>query len=160
MVRAGCLWNSGIFVWRVGDFLDEVRTHCHEVAPALETAGGDMARFFREARSVAVDVGVLERSARVIVIPGDFGWDDVGTWAALRRIRRTDAGGNATSGRVHAVESRGNVVHAEDNDVVLFGVSDLVVVTHGRLTMVTTMERAADLKELLEALPADVRDRE
>lgn len=161
MVREGCLWNSGIFVWRVGDFLSEVRKHCREVAPALDAHRGDLAGFFGAvAKPIAVDVGVLERSDRVAVIPGDFGWDDVGTWAALRRVRGTDSAGNVTSGPVHAVKATGNVVHAEGNEVVLYGVSDLVVVTHAGLTLVTTTEHAADLKELLAALPERVRDRE
>lgn len=161
MVREGCLWNSGIFVWRVGDFLGEVRHHCHEVAPALESHPADLAAFFRTVtKTVAVDVGVLERSDRVAVIPGDFGWDDVGTWAALRRVRTPDEHGNVTQGPVHAVGARNNVVHAEGNDVVLYGVTDLVVVTHHGLTLVTTVEHATDLKQLLAALPDGVRDRQ
>jgi mannose-1-phosphate guanylyltransferase len=159
MVREGYLWNSGIFVWRVGDFLREVRAHTPEVAPALESAGGDVGAFFAAVKSVSVDVGVLERSARVLVIPGNFGWDDVGTWAALRRVRERDAAGNATNGRVHVRDAANNVVHAEGNAVVLYGVSDLVVVTRDGLTLVTTVDRSADLKTLIDSLPADLRDR-
>ena len=160
MVREGCLWNSGIFVWRVGDFLDEVRKHCREVAPALDAHADDLSRFFSAVQNpVAVDVGVLERSDRVVVIPGEFGWDDVGTWVALRRVRKADGEGNVVSGAVHVVQSSGNVVHAEGNEVVLYGVSDLVVVTHAGLTLVTTTRHATDLKQLLSALPARVRDR-
>ena len=160
MVRDGYLWNSGIFVWRVGDFLDEVRSLTPEVAPALEAAGGDIARFFAEVRPVSVDVGVMERSRRVFVLPGDFGWDDVGTWAALRRVRPADERGNAVSGTVHALDATGNVVHAEGNAVVLYGVSDLVVVTRDGLTLVTTVDRSADLKTLIDSLPPDFRGRD
>jgi mannose-1-phosphate guanylyltransferase len=160
MVREGCLWNSGIFVWRAGDFLDEVRKHCREVAPALASHPDDLSRFFSAVQNpIAVDVGVLERSDRVAVIPGEFGWDDVGTWVALRRVRKQDGEGNVVSGAVHAIQSSGNVVHAEGNEVVLYGVSDLVVVTHDGLTLVTTTRHATDLKQLLTALPAPVRDR-
>jgi mannose-1-phosphate guanylyltransferase len=158
MVRDRALRNSGIFVWRAGDFLDELRAHTPEVAPAL-AAGSDIERFFAAAKSVSVDVGVLERSSRVMVLPGDFAWDDVGTWASLHRVRQRDTGENALAGAVHAVESRGNVVHAEHGTVVLYGVSDLVVITQNGLTVVTTTERAADLKKLVEALPPEVRDR-
>ena len=154
----GCLWNSGIFVWRVGDFLDEIRRSTPEVAPALEQAGGDADAFFGAVRSVSVDVGVLERSDRVYVVPGDFGWDDVGTWAALARVRPRDADGNATSGEVHAVQARGNVAHGEGQTIVLYGVEDLVVVARDGLTLVTTVERAAELKTLLDALPATLRE--
>ena len=160
MVRDGYLWNSGIFVWRVGDFLDEVRAHCHEVAPALDAHPNDLEGFFGAVKTpIAVDVGVLERSNKVAVLSGDFGWDDVGTWAALSRVRSQDDAGNVTQGEVHVVNSRDNVVHAEGNEVVLYGVSDLVVVTHEGLTLVTTTRHATDLKQLLAALPPRVRDR-
>ena len=158
MRRDGYLWNSGIFAWRVADFLDEIEALTPEIAPALRDAGGDLGRFFAGvAKPIAVDVGVLERSKRVLVLPGDFGWDDVGTWAAIGRVRKRDADGNAASGLVHALEARGNVVHAEGNSVVLYGVSDLVVVTANGVTLVTTPERAADLKTLLDSLPESLR---
>lgn len=158
LIEQGCLWNSGIFVWRVRDFLTEVHTHCPEVSPALQAHHNDANQFFRSVTNVSVDVGVLERSRRVLVVPGDFGWDDVGTWAALRRVRSLDGQGNALSGRVHAVRATGNVVHADDGEVVLFGVSDLVVVVHRGLTLITTTDHASELKELLEALPRRLRD--
>jgi mannose-1-phosphate guanylyltransferase len=160
MWRAGFLWNSGIFVWRVGDFLDEIRRHTPEIAPALAGAetGSGLEAFFGAVTPISVDVGVLERASRVLVLPGDFGWDDVGTWGALRRVRAADAAGNASSGDVHAVDASGNVVLAEGNTVVLFGVSDLVVVSRNGLTLVTTVDRSADLKSLVENLPAPLRD--
>jgi mannose-1-phosphate guanylyltransferase len=159
MVADGYLWNSGIFVWRVADFLDEVRALTPEIAPHLAAHGDDLAAFFGAVTSgIPVDVGVLERSARVLVLPGDFGWDDVGTWAALRRVREPDASGNALSGLVHTLDAHGNVVHADGNGVVLYGVRDLVVVTHDGLTLVTTLDRASDLKTLIQSLPAAFRD--
>ncbi len=159
MLHEGYLWNSGIFVWRVADFLDEVRANTPEVSVALaEKAFAGLAAFFDAVTPVSVDNGVLERSSRVRVVPGDFGWDDVGTWAALRRVKAEDATGNVLSGRVHTLESTGNVVHAEGNAVVMYGVSDLVVVTRGGLTLVTTADKSADLKTLIDSLPGDLRD--
>ena len=161
MVRDGFLWNSGIFVWRVGDFLEELRAHTPEVAPHLAAHGGDLTAFFGAVSAgIAVDVGVLERSSRVLVLPGDFGWDDVGTWAALKRVRQCDDKGNALSGLVHALESRDNVVHADGNAVILYGVRDLVVVTRGGMTLVTTVDKASDLKTLIQSLPTALRDQE
>ena len=159
MIETGHLWNSGIFVWRVGDFLSELRAHTPEVAPALDTNRDSLPGFFGAVKSISVDVGVLERSDRVMVLPGDFQWDDVGTWGALRRVRRHDAAGNAMSGDAHAVNARDNVVHATDATVVLYGVSDLVVVAHEGLVIVTTVDKSSDLKTLVEALPAEVRER-
>lgn len=159
MVRDGYLWNSGIFVWRAADFLAELSTLTPEVAPHLAANAESLDGFFTAVTTpISVDVGVLERSSKVLVMAGDFGWDDVGTWAALRRVRTCDADNNALRGRVHTFAAHGNVVHSEDNAVVLYGVSDLVVVSRDGLTLVTTIEKAADLKTLFESLPADLRD--
>lgn len=159
MVRDGYLWNSGIFVWRVKDFLEEVRAHSPEVSEGMKPGVvSDIKRFFASVKPIAVDYAVLERSARVLVIPGDFGWDDVGTWDALHRVRARDESGNAVAGGVYAVDATGNVVHAQSGNVVLYGVKDLVVVTRGELVLVTTRDRASDLKSLLERLPPSVRD--
>jgi mannose-1-phosphate guanylyltransferase len=160
MWQSGFLWNSGIFAWRAGDFLDEIRHRTPEIAPALAVAstGSGIEEFFAAITPVTVDVGVLERTTRVLVLSGNFGWDDVGTWGALRRVRAADGAGNASSGNVHAVDASGNVVLAEGNTVVLFGVSDLVVVSRSGLTLVTTVDRSADLKSLVDTLPAALRN--
>jgi mannose-1-phosphate guanylyltransferase len=154
MRNGGYLWNSGIFVWRVGDFLDEVDAHTPELAAALRHGrNGDASQFFGSViMPVSVDVGILERSSKVMVVPGDFGWDDVGTWAALSRVRSKDEFGNVTTGDAHLLDCADNVVHADSGQVVMYGVNDLVVVTKNGLTLVTTTDRASDLKRLIESL--------
>ncbi len=160
LLAAGALWNSGIFAWPVGVFLDELRTHCAPVAEPLAGAGDDAARFFGAVQEpIAVDVGVLERSARVFVLPGSFGWNDVGTWSALRSVRARDGEGNVAHGRVHLRDSWDNVVYAAGSHVVLYGVRGLVVVEHDGVVLVTTEEQARNLKPLLEQLPSSLRDR-
>ncbi len=158
-ISQGFLWNSGIFVWRVRDLLRELDEHTPEIAPAL-AASATIEEFFSRVTPISIDHAVMERSAHALVLAGDFAWDDVGTWAALRRVRAGDDAGNAVAGDVYAVASSGNVVHADSGTVVLYGVSDLVVVARDGLTLVTTVDRAADLKVLLETLPASVRDLE
>jgi mannose-1-phosphate guanylyltransferase len=163
LVLEGALWNSGIFVWRVGDLLAEIAAHTPEVAPALaavtDVASAEaLTDFFASVTSVAIDIGVLERSSRVLVIPGDFGWDDVGTWSALQRVRVRDAQGNAAYGPAVLRNSSNSVVHSDGPRVVTFGVADLVVVAKDGLVLVTTIEQASDLKQLVESLPPEVRD--
>lgn len=159
LVAQGCLWNSGIFAWRAETFLAELRAHTPELAAALAAAPAGREAFFAAVTdTVSVDVGVLERSAKVAVVRGGFGWDDVGTWGALRRVRPRDAFGNAVYGDVHLVQARDNVVHAERGRVVLYGVQDLVVVQRDGVTLVTTVAHADQLKQMLDALPAEVRD--
>ena len=161
LLASGALWNSGIFCWRATDFLNEVRRHTPEIAPALERHAGTRGRsreeFFAFVKSISVDVGVLERSANILVVRGDFGWDDVGTWGALRRARTPDAAGNVMHGRTHLLESRNNVVHADGGTVVLYGVDGLVVVSRPGLTLVTSVEKSEDLKKLVDSLPPEIK---
>jgi mannose-1-phosphate guanylyltransferase len=96
----------------------------------------------------------MERSERVATVRATFIWDDVGSWEALSRTRPADPAGNVAVGAAHAVDARDNVVFAEEGEVVLFGVDDLVVVRTRDRTLVLPRARAADLKTLLGALGA------
>lgn len=159
LISDGGLWNSGIFVWQAARFLSEVRDKTPEVSASLAAPPSDAQAFFAGVRSpISVDVGVLERSSNIVVVPGDFGWDDVGTWGSLRRVRPLDDDGNATHGDTVIRDSRRNVVHAMDGTAVLYGVENLVVVVKNGLTVVTTTDRATDLKTLLEGLRPQLRD--
>jgi mannose-1-phosphate guanylyltransferase len=152
------LWNSGIFVWRAARLLAEVRARTPELAELLPLLDrGDVAGFFDRAPNLSVDVGVLERSDRVGVVEATFDWDDVGTWDAAGRTRQGDPEGNVSLGPVHLHQARRCVVWNEtDEPVVAFGTEDLVVVRRKGVTLVLPRERAADLKELLDALPDSV----
>ena len=153
------LWNTGIFVWRAAFFLEQVRRYTPELAALLPLLdAGDIEGFFRQAPTLSVDVGLLERSDAVAVAPADFRWDDVGTWAALARSLDPDEAGNVHVGPAHAVDAARCVTWADDErPVVLFGVRDLVVVRTADVTLVLPRERAADLKRLLAELPPELR---
>lgn len=159
LIAAGALWNSGLFAWTAAALLREVTRHTPELAPGLEALRrGQVEEFFSRVTPVSIDVGVLERSDAVAVVSGAFSWDDVGTWEALARVRPRDAAGNVLVGRAVARDSADCIVWSEDQIVVLHGVRDLVVVqAHGRI-LVMSRDRAPAMKDLLEALPPEVRD--
>lgn len=157
LIAQGALWNTGMFAWTAARFREECTGHAPELArglPALDR--GDVEAFYRAVTPVSVDVGLYERTARGAVLAGDFGWDDVGSWAALPRVRPADAAGNVVAGTVYPVDATDCVVWSEDGVTVVDGVHGLVVVrTHG-VTLVTTRERAPDLKAMLARLPGDL----
>jgi mannose-1-phosphate guanylyltransferase len=158
LIDKGALWNTGIFVWRARVVLEELATHTHEVAHGLPTlAAGAMDRFAELVTSVSIDRGLLERARTVVVLPVDMAWDDVGTWASLRRVRELDDTGNGVMGQVHCVDCSGNVIHADGGCVVAYGISGMIVVSIDGLTFVTTQDRATELGPLLNALPGSLR---
>lgn len=157
LIASGALWNTGMFAWTAERFHEELARHTPELASALSALDrGDVEAFYRAAKPVSVDVGLFERTTAGVVVAGDFGWDDVGSWAALRRVRTADGAGNVAVGAVHTVDASGCVVWSEDGPTVLDGVADLVVVRARGIVLVTTRERAPHLKELLARLPPEL----
>ena len=157
-ISAGALWHAGILVGTATGFLTQLDEKAVELRDGFDALrSGNLPAFVGSIRSVDIERGLLERGPRLLVIPGDFEWDDVGTWASLRRARALDDDGNGVVGTAHFVDADSNVVHGESGVVVLYGVSKMLVVTLPGLTFVTPLDRAADLKPLLDALPGSMR---
>jgi mannose-1-phosphate guanylyltransferase len=158
LIERGALWNTGIFVWRARVVLDELEQYTAELQFGLpKLASDEMAQFAELVSSVSIDRGLLERSPNVVVLPVEMEWDDVGTWASLRRVRELDDTGNGVMGEVHCVDCSGNVIHADGCCVVAYGISGMIVVSIDGLTFVTTQDRATELGPLLNALPGSLR---
>jgi mannose-1-phosphate guanylyltransferase len=159
LVARGALWNSGMFAWTARRFFAETAQHAPELAPHLDRLhAGDVEGFFGAVTPVAVDVSHFERSRRVVVLPGAFAWDDVGTWSALARVRGGDAAANVAVGPVTLRGCARTVAWSDGEPVVVDGVEGLVVVRANGRVLVTTHARAAHLKELLDEIPPAVRE--
>lgn len=153
----GALWNTGLFAWTARRFRAEVELHTPELRDALPHLDrGDPVAFFKAVRPVSIDVGVYERTERGAVVVGDFGWDDVGSWAALLRVRRRDEAGNVAVGPAHLVGTSSSVVWSEDGTTVVYGLDNVVVVRARGISLVTRTDLAPDLKKLLDQLPPDL----
>jgi mannose-1-phosphate guanylyltransferase len=159
------LWNSGMFFFSAGRLLDEARRHLPDTAALLDdllTAADPhdlcQARYPR-VPSVSIDYGIMEKAAGIRVIPGDFGWSDVGSWAALTDIRKADEAGNVVSGDSLVKLSRGSVVLAEEGAplVGVVGVDDLVVVATRDAVLVVPKSRAQDVRSIVDELSAQGR---
>lgn len=152
--RRGALWNTGLFAWGVARFLGEAGAYARELTAGWTAlSGGDVPRFFAAVTPVAVDVAVLERSKRLAVVAGTFPWDDIGSWDALLRIRKTDARGNVTVGNVTLGDDvRRSVVWSENEHIAVVGVQDAVVVRANGHTLVMPTGQADRLKALVKNL--------
>jgi mannose-1-phosphate guanylyltransferase len=159
-IAEGCLWNTGIFVWPARLLLSEMQRHTPELAvlfPLLDA--GDADAFFEQAPVLSIDEGLLERSGAVGVLRADFRWDDVGAWDAVIRNRTPDAAGNVAEGNASFVDATDCLAWSDEGTVVLFGVSDLVVVRAGEIVFVAPRDRTPDLKDMLTRLPPHIVDR-
>jgi mannose-1-phosphate guanylyltransferase len=158
LLREGALWHSGIVVGPVAEMLELLFRHVTELAPGrAPLLRGNLDDFATKVTSTSVERGLLQRADSLLVTVMDCGWDDVGTWECLRRARELDDAGNGAIGKAHFVDSSSNVVHSEAGTVVLFGCQRMLVVTLRGLTFVTPIEKAADLRALIEQLPPHLR---
>lgn len=159
LIKEGALWNSGLFAWSARRLRLEVETHTPELIPGLDALDrGDAAGFFAALTPISIDVGLLERSSRVAVVPGRFPWDDVGTWDALPRTLPKDEHSNVIHGEVHAQDAHGNVLWSDGDPIIVRGVQHLVVVHANGRILVMPRALAADLKALVDPLPSKIKD--
>lgn len=159
LLARGALWNSGLFAWTAAVLLRQVATATPELGPHLPRLdAGDVEGFFAAVTPVSIDVGLLERSADVLVVPGRFAWDDIGTWQALARIRQLDRAGNLLIGPGALTGASSCIAWSDGPAIVATGVKDLVIVAANGRVLVMPRDRAAELKDILDHLPATIRD--
>ncbi len=160
-------WNSGIFVWKTSTLLDSLSRYLPEVLQGLERMDearkkGDAAaarQAFLDLPSISIDYGVLERAREVYTFLGDFGWNDVGSWASVYELSPKDSLGNASSGETITLDARGCLVDAPGKLVALVGVQDLVVVDGGDALLVCRRDDSQRIREVVEALKKTGRGR-
>jgi mannose-1-phosphate guanylyltransferase len=156
------LWNSGIFLFRADVILDEIRRAMPVLGEQLGAIqqdlgtpryGKTLARVFPDCPSISIDYGVMEKSQKIVVVPADFGWSDVGSFAALPEVRETDHLGNVAEGDALVIDGRNNVVLAgKDRPVAVIGLDDVVVVDAGDAILVCRKDRAQDVRKAVDEL--------
>ena len=153
------LWNGGMFFFRASRMDAAITTHLPDLAKGLDamTTDAAIADTFPRLPSISIDYGVVERVATtpgsIGVVPGDFGWSDVGSWESTYELAEKDAAGNAAPTSAVLVEANGNLVRAEKT-VALIGVDDLVVVETSDAILVMPRSRAQDVRAVVDALKA------
>lgn len=152
------LWNSGMFFFRARAMDEAIRAHLPELARGLDGMGADVERVFPGLPSISIDYGVVERieAGRVGVVPGEFGWSDVGSWESAWELASKDAAGNALPEGAIAVDARNNLVQSK-KQVALVGVDDLVVVETDDAILVLPRSRAQDVRAVVDALKSKGR---
>jgi mannose-1-phosphate guanylyltransferase/mannose-1-phosphate guanylyltransferase/mannose-6-phosphate isomerase len=164
LAEGGWVWNSGMFLFRAGDFLAELATFEPEIAAAADRAVSKAARdldfvrldrdAFAAAPSKSIDYAVMERTKSSAVVPARLGWSDVGAWNALWKIGTRDVDGNVVEGDVIAADTTNSYLRSEDRLLATVGVDNLVVVATRDVVMVADKDRAQEVKKIVDRLKA------
>ncbi|MGH8926849.1 MAG: mannose-1-phosphate guanylyltransferase [Acidimicrobiia bacterium] len=161
LIDEGALWNSGMFALPAGLVLEELRVFVPEVVQAVEGAlrtsrihgtRVELGTGFVDSPSVSIDVAVMERTDRAVVVPLEAGWSDVGSWESLWEIGDKDSSDNAVTGDVVTMDSRQNYLRSEGPLVATIGVEGLVVIATQDAVLVAPRDRVQEVKRLVEML--------
>lgn len=161
------LWNSGMFVWKVSTILDNIHKFMPETYQGLreiqEVIGTQqqeavLMRTFPQFESESVDYGIMEKAENIYVIPGTFGWDDVGSWLAVERLRKTNESGNVVEGNIITVNCKNNIIQGEKKLIATVGIENLIVVDTEDATLICDKNSVGDIEKVLENLKICNRD--
>jgi mannose-1-phosphate guanylyltransferase len=161
-------WNCGIFIATVSSMLREMAAHLPHTYRHLmkirSSLGTDKearaaAEAYEDMEAVSIDYGVMERSRNVIMVQGDFGWSDVGSWSCAAEYWPVDKDHNAVIGEIVNIDSSHCIVHSPKKVVALLGVRDLVVVNEDDALLICSKDRCQEVKKVVELLKSQRKNR-
>ena len=155
------LWNSGMFIWKTSTILKNLEAYLPETYQGLckigEAIGTDMEeqaleRAFQAFKAESIDYGVMEKAKNIYILSGSFGWDDVGSWLAVSRIKRSNELGNVVNGNVVTVDTRNTTIQGGGKLIAAVGLEDMIVVDSEDALLICEKDHAGDIKKVLENL--------
>ena len=111
---------------------------------------------FEKMEAVSIDYGVMEKTKKIYVIPGNFGWDDVGGWLSVERINPEDENNNVIKGNVVYRDSNNNIILNNTNNLIAtLGLENMVIVNTSDVTLIMSKEKTNNIKELIKKIEID-----
>ena len=155
------LWNSGMFIWKVSSILKNMQKFMPDtyeslikIKEAIGTPQQDsiLEKEFHNMQSQSIDYGIMEKADNIYILPGTFGWDDVGSWLAVERIKKTNEFGNAVAGNIITVNTHNCIIQGDKKLIAIVGMEDTIVVDTKDATLICAKDSAGDIKKVTENL--------
>ncbi|MDI4643971.1 mannose-1-phosphate guanylyltransferase [Cohnella hashimotonis] len=155
------LWNSGIFVWKTSVIIDNFKRYLPRLHNAMlpfaacedpERRTALIQAVYPTLQSTSIDYGILERSVDVAVIPGNFGWNDIGSWDALGAIIPPDENGNIVKAEHLGIQTRDSIVYGDERLIATIGIEGLIIADTKDALLICAKDRAQDVKDIVVLL--------
>ncbi|AGB18544.1 mannose-1-phosphate guanylyltransferase [Thermoanaerobacterium thermosaccharolyticum] len=155
------LWNSGMFIWKTSTILNAIKEYMPQLYSALnvikENFDSDeiekiLYEEYSKLESISIDYGIMEKANNVYVVPGDFGWDDVGSWTSIERLYEKDENGNVIKGNVVSVDTKKCIITGNDKLIATLGIEDVIIVDTEDALLICSKDKAQNVKEVLKEL--------
>lgn len=161
IAQGGYSWNSGMFIWKASVILSYIEKLLPDVYECLKKIGDAMNtpdeqkvinEIYPTIPKISIDYGIMERADNVLVISGEFGWNDIGSLDMLDIMKDADENGNVVYGETLTINSQNCIVYGTDKMLATVGVSDLIVVQTADAVLVCHKDSAQDVKKVVETL--------
>lgn len=152
------LWNSGMFLWRNNHIYECFKHYCPDIFHCMQgienSDYSNSDHWYRQMEATSIDYAVMEKAHNILVLPGTFGWDDVGSWISVERLRSADEFGNVLEGNVVMQDCHRNIIIGDDSNftIAMVGIQDQVVVKHGNAILLMDKSHCGDIKKVLEKI--------
>lgn len=156
-------WNSGMFIWKASTVLGEIKSQLPEMYEELEKSSEELYSpshnaavndFYHACESISIDYGIMEGAKAVFVVPGEFGWNDVGSWTAVFDLAEKNSSSNSvqTLNATFADATNNLVVSRGEKMISLVGVENLAVVETDDAILICNLDKAQLVKDIVEQL--------
>ncbi len=158
------VWNSGMLCFQAGVLLEDLNKYAPETANAVDVCWAAMqppnktqiieipAESFRNVPNISIDYAVMEHSDKVVTICRDFGWNDIGSWNAIRDLAEADANQNRATGEVIFIDTNNTFVRSENRLVATLGISNLMIIDTPDALLVLNPDKVEDVKQIVAQL--------
>lgn len=160
-------WNSGMFIWSAKTILEEFEKHLPEMYQLVTDASDGLYEsnhkesiddFYYSCESISIDYGIMEHAKEVFVVPGEFGWNDVGSWTAVYDLGSKDKAGNVVQSKNATFsETKDSYIYSDSGKMIsLVGMDNVAVVETEKAILVCKLDKAQNVKEIVEQLKSSV----
>lgn len=167
LAEGNYMWNSGMFIWKASTILKKFEALLPDIYACLVEIGDEMGteseqevinRVYPVIPKISIDYGIMERSSDVLVLEGDFGWNDVGSLDMLHIMKDADENGNVLYGDQINIDSHNCISYGTDKLVATIGVDNLIIVQTKDAILVCDKDHAQDVKKVVDLLQEQGRE--
>ncbi len=150
-------WNSGMFAFCIGTIIEEMNRYAPEIWGMMDLSFEDMLSGFKQMPNISLDYAVMEKSDRVVVLPFDLYWNDIGSWDSLYDILDKDENGNVKKGDVLTIDTRGTLILGNKRHIATIGLENCLIVETDDAILVAKKGETQKVKDIVNKLKEDAR---
>lgn len=140
-------WNGGIFMFKLSTILGEMKKLTPEILANIDK--------YDKLPSISIDYAIMEKTDKLLVVPMDCGWSDLGSWDAVYDVMEKDKEKNAVKGDAIVLKSQNTLVYSGSRKVAAIGVKDIIIVETEDAVLVCHRENSQDVKQIVEQIKSN-----